>query len=219
MLPWLIRMSPRDSKVQAGVPAKVTRRKAIAATALIPAVIAGGRLIKRHLREGSAAQSLRPPGAESWEHFLSACIRCTQCIQACPKQCLIPQSASDGIGTVGMPMIEARKNPCDLCQGRDQLECTAACPTPALIDILDRRAVRIGTAEVDPQTCLPFLGIACRACWHSCPLPNDAIRMDELGRPVVVDDQCVGCGLCEHACLAETPAIRVRAWKHDTADS
>ena len=56
---------------------------------------------------------------------------------------------------------------------------------------------------------LLLLGVACRACWHACPFPDEAIRVDELGHPIVIEDGCVGCGLCEHACLTETPAIRV----------
>ena len=67
----------------------------------------------------------------------------------------------------------------------------------------------MGVARVDPKTCLPYVGVACKACWHACPLPNDAIAFDELGHPVVIDDGCVGCGLCEHVCLTEPSAIRI----------
>ena len=199
--------------------ARVTRRQLVAAAVLVPAAAVGGAVLRKTHQASAAAGRLRPPGAESWEHLLSACIRCTQCIQACPRDCLVAQSAEDGWTSVGTPLIDARSNPCDLCQGRDQLECIAACPTPALLPVLERRSVRMGIAEVNEETCLPFIGISCRACWHACPFPNEAIRVDERGRPVVIDDQCVGCGLCEHACLADVSAIRVKAWSHGTADN
>jgi Pyruvate/2-oxoacid:ferredoxin oxidoreductase delta subunit len=68
----------------------------------------------------------------------------------------------------------------------------------------------MGLAIIDPEICLPFLGVSCKACWHACPFPEQAIRFDQRGRPVVIPDGCVGCGLCEFACLAEHPAIVVQ---------
>lgn len=199
--------------------AGVNRRQLIAASVTLPLAAVGGWTLRSYVQASTSAKLLRPPGAFSWQHFLSACIRCTSCIQACPQECIVPQPITDGWATLGMPTIDARSNPCDLCQGRQQLECIVVCPTAALQEVVDRRSVRIGVAEVDPETCLPFIGVACRACWHACPLPNEAIRVDELGRPEVIDTDCVGCGLCEHACLAEEPAIRVKAWSHGPVDN
>jgi Fe-S-cluster-containing hydrogenase component 2 len=100
-----------------------------------------------------------------------------------------------------------------LCQGRESLFCIEACPTAALRPLKDRREVRIGIARVDAETCLPFVGVSCKACWHACPFPSEAIVFDALGRPVVTD-QCVGCGLCEYACLTSPPSIRVVSPEH-----
>ena len=97
------------------------------------------------------------------------------------------------------------------------MECIAACPTAALLPC-DRRDVRMGMAVIDEETCLPYVGVSCKACWHVCPFPNEAIFFDGLSRPLVGEDACVGCGLCEHACLTVTdiPAITIvptAAWE------
>ncbi len=89
------------------------------------------------------------------------------------------------------------------------MECIAACPTGALQELPNREAVRMGIAVVDTETCFPYRGVSCRACWHACPFPDDAIAVDGLGRPIVHEQACVGCGLCEYVCLTEEPAIRV----------
>jgi Pyruvate/2-oxoacid:ferredoxin oxidoreductase delta subunit len=42
-------------------------------------------------------------------------------------------------------------------------------------------------------------GIICRTCYNVCPFKETAIRLDEL-RPVVIEENCVGCGMCVHGC-------------------
>ncbi|MHC4405866.1 MAG: 4Fe-4S dicluster domain-containing protein [Planctomycetota bacterium] len=167
---------------------------------------AGGFLLSRW--KAGAPAHLRRPGAGEEGRFLAACIRCAQCVEACPAQIL--QAA--GVGSApdfGTPYFVPREQPCDLCQGLPEMQCIAACPTGALAPLGSRRDVRIGVAAIDPETCLPWRGVACKACWHACPFPNDAITFDPRGRAVVVDDACVGCGLCEHVCLTEPSSICV----------
>jgi MauM/NapG family ferredoxin protein len=151
---------------------------------------------------------LRPPGGDDERRFLAACIRCGQCVEACPIDVLRLAGADGGLA-LGTPYFVARENPCDLCQGRDAMQCIEACPTGALRPLARRRDVRIGVARIDREICLPWVGVACKACWHACPFPNEAIVFDQRGRAVVVEEACVGCGLCEHVCLTPEPAIRV----------
>lgn len=186
----------------------LSRRSLLGFLALLPVSWVGGWALRRVRRRQPFL--LRPPGAGPDEQFLSACIRCQQCVEACPAQCLVPAGRAKGWFNLATPQIVARETPCDLCAGRDRLECIAVCPTRALQPVAKRSMVQMGVAVIDPETCLPFLGVACKACWHACPFPNDAIRFNERGRPIVVDDACVGCGLCEHVCLAEQSAIVVR---------
>ena len=160
----------------------------------------------RHGRSGR----LRPPGGHCEERFLARCIRCQQCVDACPVEAL-RASGPQWPWEIGTPYFIARRQPCDLCWGRNTMACIAACPTGALEPLSRRRDVAIGLAVIDSTRCLPFQGVVCRACWRACPFPDEAIRLDNRGRPVVNQDACTGCGLCEHACLTDPPSIVIEA--------
>ena len=195
----------------------LSRRTLLKTAGVLAGSVAGGFAL-RGAKAASPAY-LRPPGAGDEERFLSRCIRCAQCIEACPTQVLHPAGADGGIA-LGTPLVNAREQPCDLCMGREQMECIAACPVEALEPIRERRDVRMGVAVILAETCLPFVGVSCKACWHACPFPREAISFDPLGRPVVVQEACVGCGLCVHVCLTEPASIRVRpGTQHSMSDS
>ncbi len=151
---------------------------------------------------------LRPPGALEEDRFLAACTRCALCIEACPAEALSLAGPGTGVA-VGTPYSQPRSTSCDLCRGFDQLLCIDACPTDALLPVGGRRDVRVGTARIDTERCFAWTDVSCRACWHACPFPNEAIGFDSRGRVVVVEDACVGCGLCEYVCLTEPTSIAV----------
>ena len=151
---------------------------------------------------------LRPPGALDESRFLATCIRCGQCVEACPYNTLRLAEAPSG-AAMGTPFLVPRMVPCYLCQAYDELMCIAACPTGALQPVSEQRDVSIGTAVIDKALCLAWQGMVCRACWHACPFPNEAIYLDERGKPVIVAEECVGCGLCDHACLTEPSSITI----------
>jgi len=171
-------------------------------------IAAGGWLIGLLLEELKARtpELLRPPGAQKEVEFLAACIRCGQCVEACLYGTLRLADMSTGVA-IGTPYLVPRQVPCYLCQGYDELKCIAACPTDALQPVEDLTDVRMGTAVINRDTCLAWQGTPCRACWHACPFPDDAIVLDERGRAIVVAEKCVGCGLCDHACLTEPSSI------------
>lgn len=153
---------------------------------------------------------LRPPGAGNERDFLAACIRCGLCVQACPYGTLRRDGPeSTAALAAGAPSFDARSIPCYLCKDKPDLLCIAACPTGALSPTPVPQ-LRIGLAAIDQAQCLAYNGVTCRACWHACPFPDRALRYDSLLRPVVDADACIGCGLCEHACLTEPAAIVVR---------
>jgi MauM/NapG family ferredoxin protein len=145
---------------------------------------------------------LRPPGARSEADLAARCIRCDRCAAVCPYRSIKP--APWGLGPdAGTPLVVARETPCWLC-----MRCPPVCPTGALEPLTDRRAVRMGVAWVNEQSCYAFQGIVCRTCVDQCPLAGEAIRQDDQLRPVVTD-RCTGCGVCEHRCPAPEAAIRV----------
>lgn len=182
-------------------------------------VVAGaglGGLFRFNHDSVSGSPFLRPPGALDEPEFLSACIRCGQCVEACPWDTLRIADAGTGVAG-GTPYLNAREVPCYLCQGHDDLLCIAACPTTALQPVAELADIRMGTAVINEDLCLAYNRVICRACWHKCPFPDIAITFDQLLRPVVNDDACIGCGLCENACPTEPSSIPIRPASQDRA--
>ncbi len=183
-----------------------TRRQFLAGLGILFGLSAGGWgaiAAKRH-----TPIQLRPPGAQTENDFLAACIRCGLCVEACPYHTLKLADATQFAG-IGAPYLSAREVPCYLCKGFADLKCIAACPTPALQPVKSLREIRMGVAVINRETCLAWQGTSCRACWHACPYPNEAIVLDELGRALVNEQVCIGCGLCDYACVTEPSSIIV----------
>ncbi|MFA7348399.1 MAG: 4Fe-4S dicluster domain-containing protein [Desulfurivibrionaceae bacterium] len=150
-------------------------------------------------------QFLRPPGAVGEPEFLGRCIRCGKCALACPYRAIRIAGLLDGLEVMGTPIIRARQSPCYLC-----LKCVPGCPSGALDSrVKKREQVRMGVARINKKECLTWQGTFCRSCYDHCPLFNEAITMDSELRPVVNEKKCVGCGICEHVCPADSAAITV----------
>jgi len=173
--------------------------------------------------EGSGA-FLRPPGALPEDDFLATCIRCGRCADACPNRAIEaftaeagrPFSAAPGRGEQGTPVIFPRRKACNLCapdQGGELL-CGRACPTGALRIVEKTPAgilagVSMGTARLDTNLCWSHNGGSCGVCVRACPLEGKALKAGIFERPILDPDFCVGCGLCERACIRFPQAITV----------
>lgn len=147
---------------------------------------------------------IRPPGSFDEKFFPAMCIRCGQCIRACPAKCLQQVGISDSIGAWGTPEIIPRKKGCILCQN-----CGKICPTCA-IQVVDQDLIKIGTARIYEDMCLVWTHQKeCLVCLEYCPV--QAIYLDQKDRPVVNAEICTGCGLCEENCpvVGKNAAIRV----------
>ncbi len=160
---------------------------------------------------------LRPPFALPEGEFAQACIRCGQCVQACPYQMLHLASLVASV-EAGTPYFVARENPCEMCE---DIPCAKACPTGAL----DAQATEISQAKMglavllDHENCLNWQGLRCDVCYRVCPLIDKAITLElqhnprsdkhALFLPTVHAEACTGCGKCEQACVLETAAIKV----------
>ena len=196
----------------------------------------GGMVWTGYLDEAKAAPLiLRPPGAKPEKDFLSLCIKCGQCVEACPFDTL--QLAKPGDQKpIGTPYFEPRNIPCYMCT---DIPCVPVCPTGALDEdkvssvkdgekVLDIEKARMGLAVVDEKSCIAFWGIQCDACYRACPLLDEAIELEyrrnnRTGKhayliPVINEKICTGCGLCERACVTEKPAIFVRPHDIVTGD-
>ena len=165
---------------------------------------------------------LRPPGATDPD-FLTQCVRCGICLKVCPTSALQPSSTAFGWGGLWTPVLVPRLGYCDFsCNA-----CGQACPTGAIpsLTLEEKRRTVTGHAYVDRNRCLPWAsGRSCITCEEMCPLPQKAIRLEEveavtpdgqpitLKRPIVMQERCIGCGICENHCpLGGQAAIRVYA--------
>ena len=141
---------------------------------------------------------LRPPGAVDEALFLERCTRCGDCVKACPYACI---RLGDQDAT---PQIFPAEAPCYLCE---DFPCIASCATDALLPLAGREDVRMGLAEVSQRTCTA--GQGCNACVSQCPM--HALTMDfDAFRVLVLDENCVGCGICEHTCKAVNDRISIK---------
>jgi NAD-dependent dihydropyrimidine dehydrogenase PreA subunit len=85
-------------------------------------------------------------------------------------------------------------------------------PSSALT-LEEKHTAVIGRAYFDRNRCLPYAaGIPCIVCEEHCPTPDKAIKFREaevinssgelvsLLQPYVVEELCIGCGICENRC-------------------
>ncbi|MFT4703880.1 MAG: ferredoxin-type protein NapG [Bradymonadia bacterium] len=147
----------------------------------------------------------RPPGALPELEFLLACTRCGDCIRSCPVAAIL--TLDDGAGaSAGTPFLDVNKfRPCVAC---DDAPCMPACPTDAL-RVIDIKDAVMGTAHVDREVCIEWLGGTCDRCIKACPYPDDALLVDEEGRPYIDPRHCIGCGMCVAVCPTSPIALSV----------
>lgn len=188
------------------------------------AVVGAGALSRIVVGTNDAVACIRPPGALPERDFLAACIRCGRCGDACPNQCIQPftekvaktHAIEPGRAQRNTPVVFPRQQACMLCNAveSDYLLCTEACPTGALQKTLKQadpilENVSMGTATVDKNLCYSYNGASCGVCVRACPFEGDALSAGMWEKPIVDPEVCVGCGLCERACVRYPQAIRV----------
>lgn len=197
---------------------KSTRRDFLTRVGQGVALAATGGLVWSYLLQQQARATpfaLRPPGAASESDFNAKCIKCGQCVDACPYDTLYLARAGDKI-PIGTPYFIPRDVPCYMCP---DIPCQAACPTGALDPGLDDiNESRMGLAVIDVENCLSWQGLRCEICHRECPLTNQAITVEYHPRkiskhamfvPLVHSSHCTGCGICEKACPTQEAAIRI----------
>ena len=193
-------------------------------------LIAGAGLARLSGRE-KPKPLLRPPGSVEEERFLQLCVRCGECFRVCPGSVLQPAGLEDGLEALWTPVAVPSHAGCH----QDCNFCTQVCPTRAIrpLAIEQKRRTKMGLAVIDRSICLPHAGEEdCRVCFEECRAAGyDAIEMrrvelplgdvpegmfsameleamSHIEAPFVLEDACVGCGLCEYRC--HTSYVRQR---------
>lgn len=159
---------------------------------------------------------IRPPGAWNESIFLDRCIRCGECVRICATsgQGLQHAGLEAGLEGLASPVLMPPKGYCEYnCN-----LCGEVCPTGAIpkLSIEDKQIVKMGTAHFDKTRCIPwYYGDNCMVCEEHCPIPEKAIKFHEekvrtinghentVLLPYVVEEFCVGCGICACRCPVE----------------
>ncbi len=167
--------------------------------------------VARRVR-GSAPPPLRPPGRLEGLAFLGVCVRCGNCVRACPAHIIASDLGEQGVAGLLTPVLSFRD---DYCR-EDCVRCTDVCPSGALtrLSVEDKSNARIGFPRVDMHLCLLGEDLECAECMRHCPY--EAIRYvwsesDYTLAPHVDPALCPGCGACERACPTE-PKKAIVVW-------
>ncbi|MCX7725238.1 MAG: 4Fe-4S binding protein [Chitinispirillaceae bacterium] len=182
--------------------------------------IGGGLIIAPLFRANAISKRddtgrlIRPPGAIPEKDFLAKCIGCGECIKACPTNTLQPCVFSDGFNRIYTPKVVPRIAG---CEEKCHL-CGYVCPTGAIrkLPYEEKRFAKIGTAVIDRHRCLAWAqNKECLVCDEVCPYNAISAYIVDTTKgkfkvPVVDEDLCLGCGMCEQHCpIFDTAAIVV----------
>ena len=158
---------------------------------------------------------LRPPGAVPEDRFAGLCIRCNNCVHACPTKIIHPDTGHEaGLAGFGAPVVKFDRD-YEYCLETCNA-CTQVCPTGALaaLTLEKKNKYILGEALVDNNVCLTALGKKeCDACELACPYDAVKIVWDEqqYNAYPAVNDKCTGCGACEVVCPT-APVKAIRVW-------
>jgi MauM/NapG family ferredoxin protein len=177
-----------------------------------------GLLLRGQDRAPIARAAIRPPGAVGEDALADLCIRCGECVQACPTGGLRHAATEVDPLLFQTPVLSGRDGGCAYgCNA-----CGRACPTGAIeeLPLEVKQREKLGVAEVEFGRCVPASRKQpCLVCYAACPV--FAIELAPIGRvkgrgdrlmvPWIREDVCTGCGLCEARCpVAGEAAIRIK---------
>jgi len=209
----LLRRLVRRRRVEHALhaPAKPRRNPLARRTILAMAAGAAASAATSRWARGSGTRPLRPPGAIAEEGFTGLCIRCGNCVRACPEKIVQPDLGLHGVAGLLAPVVTFDYAYCQ----PDCNRCTQVCPSGAIVrlSLAEKEKAIIGLARVDMLACFLSQNIECGACAGACPYQAIRIDFDEddYSSTIHIDaDKCNGCGACEVICMTSpVKAIRV----------
>jgi MauM/NapG family ferredoxin protein len=143
---------------------------------------------------------IRPPGALPENEFVSACTGCGECLKVCPNNALQSTFLEAGLAGLYTPRLVPRIGYCEeYCNF-----CGRVCPTGAIpvLSIEEKRLIQMGVAHIDKTRCIAYdQDKVCLVCNEQCSYHAvEGVEGDEKKRPVVREEKCTGCGICENKC-------------------
>ena len=139
---------------------------------------------------------LRPPGAVEEGVFKGLCLRCGNCMRACPSKIIMPDMGQAGILGFMAPVVGYKKGYClETCNS-----CTKVCPSGAIdkMTLARKNKYCIGKAFLNPSLCYMVRGVNdCDICVRSCSYDAVKVYWDEeayVAFPFIDLQKCNGCG-------------------------
>jgi ferredoxin-type protein NapF len=146
---------------------------------------------------------IRPPGALPEEKFVSVCSGCGECLKVCPNNALQSTLLEAGLAGLYTPRLVPRIGYCEeFCNF-----CGRVCPTEAIqmVSLEEKRLIQMGVAHIDKTRCLAWDNEKiCLVCNEQCSY--HAIIGDDKKRPIIKEEKCTGCGICENKCPVDGEA-------------
>jgi len=223
---WQRLFRRKASATTPGAPTPLLSRRSLLSTAVGAACLGVGARLGLGAW-GGGAKPLRPPGAVGQWQFSGLCIRCGNCLRACPTGIIEPASLEQGVAGFLAPVVRFLDGYCR----EDCHRCTQVCPSGAIeqLSLEKKQSTRMGVARLDFSICLLSDDGECDICARACPYEAIDISWSEeeyLAIPRVDEEKCPGCGACQVLCpgtnewersqsaepIAERKAIEVRAW-------
>lgn len=107
-----------------------------------------------------------------------------KCKEACPIEAILIETCKVEDAT-RITNVEVDERLCFFCG-----QCEVACP----FNLIEVKRPFEGMVEIDVERCPE----GCMACVDACP--DEALRLDEEGRPEVNQEFCILCSACEKVC-------------------
>ncbi len=137
----------------------------------------------------------RPPWALGAMDFEAHCIRCGDCINACPTRVI-------RVGDGGFPTMDFSHGECTFCG-----DCASVCKPGALSREHDAApwALKANLGEA----CIANKGVECRICGENCEVGAIRFRpaLGGIARPTLDEDSCTGCGACVAPCPVDAISV------------
>ncbi len=197
-----------DTMAASSSQSSLPSRRAFCASLAAGAALAGIADING-LRPTPPDALVRPPGSRPEPDFLNRCLRCGECMKACPTGGLQPTWFQAGFWGMFTPFLDPRSGACR----PDCAACGAVCPTQAIfaLPLEEKKWAKVGTAVIDRKTCLAWAeDRRCMVCKENCPYGAVDVVVQKGHRapvPLVHEKRCYGCGFCEKHCPKFPPAI------------
>lgn len=176
-----------------------------------------GILASPILKKSGYSPKIKPPSAQPDSDYYLSCIRCGNCLSACPTHILVQQSEPD-LRTFLAPAVDFSESYCL----PECTRCGDVCPSGALskFSLQEKLNLTMASVVLEYEKCLLYSQTECSQCKQYCEygavsFQKQAPYMTPV--PIFNEEKCVGCAACKIVCpenaIQATPLGRLLRWQ------